>query len=175
MSVSSYAAVANRANRTAVACLLWFVSSTQSAAQSQAPSYGPADLDAAFERDTLVISASEHACHRFHVWLARDWPQQRRGLMFVRDLPVDAGMLFVYDGPGPRSMWMKNTYIPLDILFVRDDGTISSIIAETEPLSLRSLASTEPVTYVLELGGGVTRSLHIASGDRLFWSEPASQ
>ena len=149
--------------RTVVACCLWFTLSAQS--------YGPQDLDAAFERDTLIISASAHACHRFDVWLARTWPQQRRGLMFVRDLPADAGMLFVYDGPGPRSMWMKNTYIPLDIVFVRDDGTIASIIAETEPLSLRSLASTEPVTYVLELGGGVAASLGIASGNQVFWSD----
>lgn len=67
-------------------------------------------------------------------------------------------------------MWMKNTYIPLDILFIRADGGISSIIENTEPLSLRSLSSVEPVTYVLELGGGVTESLNIGSEDRIYWS-----
>lgn len=139
-------------------------------AGAQTPSYGPADLDADFARDTLVIHASRNACYRFDIWLALERPQQMRGLMFVRELPTYSGMLFVYSQPGGRSMWMKNTLISLDILFVREDGRISSIIADAEPLSLRSLSSTEPVTYVLELGGGVTQMLGIAAGDRVDWS-----
>ena len=92
--------------------------------------------------------------------------------MFVRDLPERfTGMLFVYDRTRyRRSMWMKNTYIPLDMLFIRRDGVISSIIENTEPLSLTSRSSEEPVTYVLELGGGVTAALGISAGDRVLWS-----
>lgn len=134
-----------------------------------AQSYGPPELDQAFERDVLVISASEHACHRFDVWLALTDVQQRRGLMHVRELPPAAGMLFVYVSPGPRSMWMKNTYLPLDMLFIRADGTVSSIVRDTEPLSLRSIRSVEPVSYVLELGAGTTDRLHIDVGDQIYW------
>ena len=133
-------------------------------------SYTPSDLSEAFEQDVLIISASERACYRFNIWLAETMPQQRRGLMFVRDLPAGTGMLFVYGEPGRRSMWMKNTYIPLDMLFIRRDGVISSIIDNTEPLSLTSRSSEEPVTYVLELGGGVTAALGISAGDRVLWS-----
>ena len=139
-------------------------------ASAQTPSYGPADLDAAFERDSLVIHASKNACYRFDIWLALARPQQMRGLMFVRELPPFSGMLFVYSQPGGRSMWMKNTLISLDILFIRGDGRLSSIVKNAEPLSLRSLSSEEPVTYVLELGAGVTDKLGITPGDRIDWS-----
>jgi uncharacterized membrane protein (UPF0127 family) len=132
-----------------------------------AQSYSPADLDEAFGRGTIVISASSGVCHRIEIWIAERPAQQRRGLMFVRDLPDEHGMLFVYPEPAIRSMWMKNTYIPLDMLFIRGDGGISSILRNTEPLSLRSLSSTEPVNYVLELNGGDVDLLGIVPGDRL--------
>lgn len=137
---------------------------------AQTVSYGPADLDSSFAKDTLVIHATENACYRFDIWLATVRDQQMRGLMFVRDLPEFTGMLFVYDRPGRRSMWMKNTYIPLDIVFIRDDGVVSSIVADAEPLNLTSLSSIEPVPYVLELGGGVAEKLGISAGDRVEWS-----
>jgi len=136
-------------------------------AQSEAPSYGPAELDEAFGKNSLVISASSGACYHFDIWLATERAQQSRGLMFVRNLPADAGMLFIYEGPGRRSMWMKNTYLPLDILFIRDDGSITNIEADTEPLSLRSISSSEPVTYVLELNAGVSAELGIVAGDQM--------
>ena len=137
------------------------------AGQASGQAYGPADLDEAFGKATMVISASSLACYRFDLWLARERPQQTRGLMFVRDLPDDTGMLFIYAEPGRRSMWMKNTYLPLDMLFIREDGTVSSIVANTEPLSLRSISSEEPVTYVLELNAGITERLGIVPGDRI--------
>jgi uncharacterized membrane protein (UPF0127 family) len=132
-----------------------------------AQSYGPAELDESFSKATFVVSASSLACYRFDLWIARERWQQRRGLMFVRDMPADAGMLFVYDSPARLSMWMKNTFIALDMLFIREDGRISSIVADTEPLSLRSVAATEAVSYVLELNAGVTAALGIVPGDRL--------
>ena len=121
------------------------------------------DLLSTFDRGTIIIEAERDACYRFDVYLATSREQQIRGLMHVRQLPGFTGMLFGYSTPNMRSMWMKNTYISLDILFIRDDGTISNIEANTEPLSLKSISSTEPVSYVLELNAGVTARLHIDS------------
>lgn len=129
---------------------------------------GDVDLSAAFARDTIVIEAGANACYRFDVWLAETSAQHRRGLMHVRELPRFAGMLFLYPDTARRSMWMKNTYIPLDILFIRADGTIASIAAGTEPLSLTSIASDEPVRYVLELNAGVSAELGIEPGSRVY-------
>ena len=130
-------------------------------------------LDALFERDTLVIVADDGTRLEFDIYLAMNFEQQRRGLMFVRDLPERTGMLFVYEDEATHSMWMKNTYIPLDIVFARSDGTVSSVITDTEPQSLRSLASVEPVSFVLELNAGVTRRYNIGSKSRLIWSPKA--
>ena len=120
-----------------------------------------ARLDDIFNSGSLVIEASGTACYEFDVYLALTPEQQRRGLMHVKRLPEFTGMLFVYRSENLRSMWMKNTFIPLDMLFIRGDGTISSIAEMTEPLSLQTISSDEPVTYVLELNGGVTAELGI--------------
>jgi uncharacterized membrane protein (UPF0127 family) len=121
------------------------------------------DLDSAFSRDTLIISADEHACFFFNIYVASSREQQMRGLMHVRELPEMTGMIFVYRRAAVHSMWMKNTYLPLDMLFIRGDGMISSIAADTVPLSLDSVASIEPVNYVLELNAGVTAKLGIGT------------
>jgi hypothetical protein len=133
-----------------------------------------AELDADFERDSIVIESSGHGCFYFDVYLAETEAQQRRGLMNVRKLPAFTGMLFDYDFTSPRSMWMKNTYIPLDILFIHADGKISSIARRTEPLSLQSIASTEAVDYTLELNGGVTEALLIDAESRVLLPDALS-
>lgn len=148
-------------------CLLLLAGISQSAAD--------AALDEAFERDVLIIVASEHACYRFDIWLAVDRPQQMRGLMHVREMPRRSGMLFVYNDADYHSMWMKNTYISLDIAFARADGTIANIVANTEPLSLSSIASTEAVRYVLELNAGVAERLSIDEQSRLLWGPMISE
>jgi hypothetical protein len=76
-------------------------------------------------------------------------------------MPEFTGMLFVYRDANIHSMWMKNTFIPLDMLFIRADGTVSSIETDTVPQSLKSVSSIEPVNFVLELNAGVTERLHI--------------
>jgi uncharacterized membrane protein (UPF0127 family) len=119
------------------------------------------DLDTAFEKATLVISADKHACYAFDTYLALNSDQQRRGLMHVRHLPEFTGMLFVYRDASIHSMWMKNTFIPLDMLFIRADGTVSSVETNTVPQSLKSISSIEAVNFVLELNAGVTERLHI--------------
>jgi len=124
-------------------------------------------LDEAFSKDVLIIEASAHACHRFDVYLALNNSQRARGLMHVRSLPPTTGMLFVYERTDYLSMWMKNTFIPLDMIFARADGSISSVVRNTEPMSLRSIASTEPVTFVLELNAGITQELFIDENSRL--------
>jgi uncharacterized protein len=126
-----------------------------------------ANLDETFEKDVLVIESTELGCFRFDVYLAVTRSQQLRGLMFVRDLPEWTGMLFLYERASVRSIWMKNTYIPLDILFARGDGTVSSIQANAEPLSLTSMSAIEPVNYVLELNAGTAERLSIKVGSRL--------
>jgi uncharacterized protein len=111
----------------------------------------------------------------FHVELARTEAQQARGLMFRTDLGDDGGMLFApYPGDGgpPRvaSFWMKNTPSPLDILFIRPNGTIAKIAANAEPFSERPLGSGEPVSAVLEIKGGRAVVLGIAAGDKVRWN-----
>ena len=132
------------------------------------------ELDRAFERGAIVIEASDAACYSFAVWLAQTSRQQARGLMHVRSLPRFSGMLFVYEEDGVRSMWMKNTLIPLDMLFIRADGSVATIARRTEPHSLASIASGEPVRYVLELNGGLTEELGIDRDSRVhFPTAPA--
>lgn len=128
------------------------------------------ELDAAFPQSSIVIHASSDACYRFDVYLAIDNAQWRRGLMHVKSLDPWRGMLFVYPEEGRRSMWMKNTFLPLDMLFITASGRISSIATDTEPQSLRSITSIEDVQYVLELNGGVTRRLGIRAGDSIMWA-----
>ena len=127
------------------------------------------DLDAAFDLDVAVIVASHHACHRFDIYLALTNQQQMRGLMYVRNLPEMTGMLFVYDREGSRSMWMKNTYIPLDIAFLRRDGSVINIAYSTEPQSLRSIRAEEPAQYVLELNAGVAERFSIDTQSVVLW------
>ena len=131
-------------------------------------------LDEAFGKDTLVISADEYACWFFNVYVASGRAQQMRGLMHVRHLPEFTGMIFIYRQAGVRSMWMKNTYIPLDMVFIRGDGTVSSVIADTTPLSLESKSAIEPVNFVLELNAGVTARLGIGDRSRIVFTNPDS-
>ena len=127
------------------------------------------ELDLTFERSVLVIVANAPACYRFDIYLALDGEQQRRGLMFVRKLDPWSGMLFVYPSEDIRSMWMKNTYIALDMVFARHDGTVSSVVRNTVPRSLESISSSEPVSFVLELNAGTTERLSIDAGSQLIW------
>ncbi len=107
--------------------------------------------------------------HRFTVEIARSPQEQATGLMQRESLTPDRGMLFPYDPPQPASFWMKNTLIPLDIIFIRADGRIARIAANTVPLSLEPVPSLEPVAAVLEIAGGRAAELGIAPGDRVSW------
>jgi len=105
------------------------------------------------------------------VWLADNPQRQAQGLMFVRSLPDLRGMLFVHDAPTPMSMWMKNTYIPLDMVFIDSQGRIQQIVEQTTPHSLDIIRSKDPALAVLEIAGGEAKRLGMHSGQRV--SHPA--
>lgn len=107
----------------------------------------------------------------FAVEVARTPAQQRRGLMFRQNLPKDQGMIFLYDRPQVLAMWMKNTFIALDMIFVRQDGTIARLHDRATPLSLDVISSHEEVIAVLEIGGGRAQELGIAPGDLVYFME----
>lgn len=114
-----------------------------------------------------VLEASGGQCVFLELWLAETPAQQQRGLMHVRDVPDGWGMLFIYEREREISMWMKNTYVSLDMLFIRADGTIARIETDTRPLSLERIPSGEPVTRVLELKAGAVKRWGVKAGDRL--------
>jgi uncharacterized membrane protein (UPF0127 family) len=118
--------------------------------------------------------ASAKGAHAFKVEVARTPADQEKGLMFRTDIPKDGGMIFTpypADGGPARiaSFWMKNTPSPLDIIFIRADGTIATIAENTVPFSETPVASSEPVTAVLEIAGGRSAELGIAEGDKVTW------
>lgn len=117
----------------------------------------------------LSIAPVGHAghLHRFRVEVARSDAEQEQGLMFRRHLAPDAGMIFPFAAPRIATFWMKNTLIPLDLVFYRADGTIARIAVNATPMSLDVISSGEPVIGVLELAGGRTAQLGIVAGDRV--------
>jgi len=104
----------------------------------------------------------------FTVEIADTDLSRERGLMFRQRLPEGHGMLFDFGEPRPVAMWMKNTYIPLDMLFIRADGTIAYIAENTVPKSLDTIGVSEPVLAVLELPAGTAKSKDIRSGDTVY-------
>lgn len=149
--------------RTAFAAIALFLAALAplgARAQAQ-PAAGEAP---GLESLTIVSGGTRHA---FHVEVMRTPDQRAKGLMYRNYLPPDRGMLFDFEGSEPVAMWMQNTYIPLDMLFIRADGTIARIAENTEPLSTRTIPSGEPVLSVLEINGGVSRQLGIKPGDKV--------
>jgi hypothetical protein len=134
-----------------------------------------ADEPALSKIEPLTISTDSDAS-MFTVEIADTDALRAKGLMFRQRLPEDRGMLFDFGKPRPVSMWMKNTYISLDMLFIRADGTIAYIAENTKPQSLDVIGLSEPMLAVLELAGGTTRRLGIRAGDtvhhRIFEAAP---
>jgi len=139
--MSKYAAV--------FAVLLFLASSAASEAQEKP-----------FPMTTVVID-TDHGPHAFRVEVAADDASQQRGLMFRKAMAPDAGMLFDFHRPQMEYFWMKNTVLRLDMIFIRANGTISSIAPNAEPFSTTTIPSLEPVRAVLELNGGRADALGI--------------
>jgi len=131
--------------------------------QSPAPAQGK--FSERFGNSVLAIETGDGTQHIFQVEVARTPRQQRRGLMFRRQLAADAGMLFFYGGNQMVRMWMKNTYIPLDMIFIRSDGVIMEIAERTVPGSLATISSGVEVSAVLEVNGGTVSRLGIRKGN----------
>jgi uncharacterized membrane protein (UPF0127 family) len=127
---------------------------------------GPAEPLVAAELQPLEIT-SKNGVHVFAVEMAVTPEQQAQGLMFRRELPEGQGMLFDFAREQPLSFWMKNTYIPLDMIFIRGDGRIARIAENTVPLSETLVPSGGPARAVLEVIGGTAKKLGIAVGDRV--------
>jgi uncharacterized membrane protein (UPF0127 family) len=127
------------------------------------------DLDA-FPRGKLEIADGKKVSHVLEVWLADTPQRQAQGLMFVRALPDLRGMLFVHAAPQPVSMWMKNTYIPLDMVFIGASGRIQQIVEQTTPHSLEIIRADAPALAVLEIAGGAAKKLGLHPGQRVIHS-----
>lgn len=118
--------------------------------------------------EPLTIVTSEGKRHIFEVEKAVTAEQRARGLMFRPSLDADKGMIFDFGaGENEAAMWMKNTLIPLDMLFIREDGTIRTIAVNTVPFSTETVSSKGAVRSVLELQGGITLKLNIKVGDKV--------
>jgi uncharacterized membrane protein (UPF0127 family) len=116
--------------------------------------------------ETLVIQSGGKS-HSFQVEVMRTDAERAKGLMFRRYMPADRGMLFDFKTPGPAAMWMKDTYLPLDMVFIRANGTIARVEENTEPMSTRTIPSGEAVVGVLELNAGTAARLDIKAGDKV--------
>jgi uncharacterized protein len=120
----------------------------------------------AADEATLEI-VSKTGVHVFAIELATNDAERSRGLMYRKELPEGRGMLFDFEHDQPVSFWMHNTYISLDMIFIRGDGRILRIAENTEPMSDRLIPSGGPVRAVLEVIGGTAHKLGIVPGDRV--------
>ena len=116
--------------------------------------------------DTLVLKTKSGE-HRYTVEVAETNQERARGLMFRRSLPEEQGMIFLYDPPQHVGMWMRNTYIPLDMVFIAADGTVRHIASNAEPFSTEIIESGGPVAAVLELNAGQAAKIGVKPGDRV--------
>ena len=124
-------------------------------------------LDSRFARSTLQIATPDAKLHKIDVWIADNDARRARGLMFVDDMSDDAGMLFIYPQPQDISMWMKNTHLSLDMLFVNADGRVHRVVANTKPMSLDTISSDGSVLAVIELKAGSAARMKIRPGARV--------
>ena len=127
----------------------------------------------AFPKTQLAIRTASGPVINFLVWVADTPARSEQGLMFVRELDAHAGMLFIFPGAERVSMWMKNTYVSLDMLFIGADGRIDYIAARTAPQSLDIISAPSPAREVLELKGGVAEQLGIRVGDAVLHGKAA--
>ena len=126
----------------------------------------PLTLAASATNDVVLIETASSQ-YKFVVEIADDSAERSKGLMYREKLADKAGMLFIYPKEQPVDFWMKNTPLSLDIVYVRGDGTIARIAADTTPLSEDLIPSGEPIKAVLEVKAGTMRALGIVAGDRL--------
>ena len=128
------------------------------------------EIKAAQHLSTVPLTiVTAHGSRRYHVEVARTAEQQQIGLMFRKSMARNHGMIFPMTPPRVATFWMENTFIPLDLVFIRADGTIASIAADAPRLSRDIIASAEPVAAVLELVAGEAKHAGLHAGDRVRW------
>jgi len=118
--------------------------------------------------EDLTIETAAGQKHRFHVEIAATVPAQMKGLMGRESMPEDHGMLFLFAVEKEHSFWMKNTLLPLDIIYIKSNGVINHIHENAKPMDETPLLSNGPVLNVLELNGGMTAKLGIKPGDKVY-------
>jgi uncharacterized membrane protein (UPF0127 family) len=126
----------------------------------------PQTLSAKARLEPLTVRTASKAVH-FKVEVVSTPEGRERGLMFRKSLPADQGMLFDFHSERPVAFWMKNTLMPLDIIFVSADGRVVSIARNAVPMSETPLPSGLPALGVLEINGGQAAALHIEPGDQI--------
>jgi uncharacterized membrane protein (UPF0127 family) len=144
------------------------VDAKSSAAKPCAAGTQLGESEAGLELVQLCINSGK-TVRAFTTEIAATSREQAMGMMFRKSLGDNAGMIFPFPEPRQAGFWMKNTVIPLDIIFIRADGTIESISENAVPYSEESIESGEAVAAVLELRGGLTRQLGIKAGDVVHW------
>jgi hypothetical protein len=155
------AGAAGAALRVSLA-LLALVAALAGARAAEPP---PEPLDR-FPSGELAIDSAAGS-HAFKVWVAATEPRRNQGLMYVKSLPAGRGMLFLFDAPQTATFWMKNTLIPLDLLFIAPDGRVIRIVENATPLSEATISSMGIVSGVLELAGGASHKLGLRTGDQV--------
>lgn len=149
-------------------CAVWaFAAACALTTASVIAQEGPPEPLSAFPQSLLAIRTASGKVVNFKIWTADTPRRDAQGLMFVREMDDHAGMLFLFAGDQRVSMWMKNTYIPLDMLFVARNGRINTIVARTTPFSLDVISAPDPARAVLELKGGAAEQMGIKAGDML--------
>lgn len=131
------------------------------------PAEEPTGPQPELPKEKLTIITRDGQRHVFDVEMAKTYEQQLAGLMFRKSVPADGGMLFDWHQPRVSGMWMKNTLVPLDMVFINQDGTINTIVENTVPESLTPIYSAGPVRATLELAAGTTKRLNIRVGDKV--------
>jgi uncharacterized membrane protein (UPF0127 family) len=122
----------------------------------------------ALSNGTLVLETSSGP-HRFTIEVATTEAEREQGLMFRRSVPPDGGMLFLYDEPQAIAMWMKNTLIPLDMVFIDAGGRVHRIETHTEPFSMTPIPSDGEVQAILELNAGTAEAIGLKEGDKVVY------
>ncbi|MBB2162374.1 DUF192 domain-containing protein [Gluconacetobacter sacchari] len=154
--------------KCAAACgLVLMLAGGHMAAAARAEDDTPTKAQAELPREALTIESAKGVKHVFSVELATTPRQQRVGEMFRTSVPADRGMLFVWPYPQQSDMWMENTLVSLDIVFIGEDGRITAIAENAVPQSLARISSHGPARATLELQGGITEKLGIVVGDKV--------
>lgn len=159
LPISAIYAIANRAAHSAVLICCLAVMMMLAA--------WPADAKMRRDQLVLVTAGGEQV---IDIEVAQTVEEKALGLMYRRSVPEKTGMLFPYEGPQEITMWMRNTYVSLDMIFIRADGVVHRIESHTEPLSERTIASRGNVTAVLELAAGASERLGLKPGDKVLHS-----